>query len=81
MKLEGVEKGIPDIFIADPRNGHYGLFIELKKRKGGTVSLEQREKIKLLNAKGYKAVVCHGAEEAMDALRQYLNDDGLRKVQ
>lgn len=74
MKLEGVEKGTPDIFIAEPRNGLFGLFIEMKKQNDGTVSPEQKIKIKKLHEKGYAAEVCYGAEQAMEVLNSYLND-------
>lgn len=72
MKLEGVEKGTPDIFIAEPRNSFYGLFLELKKASGGEVSMEQKKKIKELREKGYQAEVCYGALDALEKIKKYL---------
>jgi hypothetical protein len=74
MKLEGVEKGTPDIFIAEPRNGFFGLFIEMKKKRDGSISEAQKGKIKLLREKGYAAHVCYGAEQAIEVLNSYLDD-------
>lgn len=56
---QGMLKGCPDLFIPE-----YGLFIELKRRDGGVVSLEQQKVHKMLRSMGYKVEVCHGAKEA-----------------
>ena len=73
MKLEGVEKGIPDIFIAQPQGVYHGLFIELKKRVKSKTSAEQNKKIEDLRAKGYAVFVCFGAEEALEVIKEYIN--------
>lgn len=72
LKDEGVKAGVPDIFLAVPRKEFSGLFIEMKKRKGGVVSEKQANMIDLLNRNGYKAIVCHGAEEAVKQIVGYL---------
>ena len=48
MKAEGVRRGVPDLFLALPKRSYHGLFIELKKPKGGKVSEHQKEYIKYL---------------------------------
>jgi len=73
LKEQGVKPGVPDIFLPVPRNGYHGLWIELKRRKGGRVSEAQRGFIAMLNRLGYKAVVSKGWEEARDTVEQYLN--------
>lgn len=72
LKKQGVKRGVPDMCLPVPRGGFNGLYIELKRVKGGTVSDEQREWIAALNSQGYKAIICHGAEEAIEQIRGYL---------
>lgn len=72
MKAEGTRAGIPDLFLAVPRLDHAGLFIEMKRRDGGRVSLEQSLAMKALSGRGYKCVVAKGADEAARHIREYL---------
>ena len=72
LKKQGVKRGVPDMCLPVSRGGYHGLYIELKRQKGGTVSDEQREWIAALNSQGYKAIICHGAEEAIEQIRGYL---------
>ncbi|MBS7354980.1 MAG: VRR-NUC domain-containing protein [Eubacteriales bacterium] len=72
LKKQGVKRGVPDMCLPVPRGGFNGLYIELKRVKGGTVSDEQREWIAALAEQGYKAVVCRGAEEAIGTIKEYL---------
>lgn len=74
LEKEGLKKGFPDNFIAEPRGKYHGLFIELKRVKkiASRKSREQRAWIKALNEKGYKAAFCYGAEEAKRVTLVYL---------
>lgn len=72
---EGVKAGVPDIFIAEPRKGHHGLFLELKRLRGGAVSKAQKDFAKMAEARGYKVVFPKGAEEAFLAVKDYLGID------
>lgn len=83
FKAEGLKAGVPDFFIPEPNCYYHGLFIEMKKRpktlKNGTksyagikVSKQQEEWIDKLNAKGYRAIVCYGADEAIEAIDDYM---------
>jgi hypothetical protein len=74
LKEQGVKAGIPDIFLPCARGEWHGLYIEMKRRKGGRVSDEQREMIRLLIEQGYKAVVCYGWEEAKNVIVEYMKD-------
>lgn len=72
MKKEGVRAGVPDLFLAVPSGECHGLFIEMKKPKGGRVSDAQKGCIGLLNETGYKAVVCNGCDAAIKEIMGYL---------
>ena len=72
LKAEGVKPGVPDLCLCLPRGGYHGLFIELKRQKGGTVSPEQKAWIQALNGQGYRAEVCKGSVEAWAVIREYV---------
>lgn len=72
FKAEGVKAGVPDVFLPVPRGGFHGLFLELKRQKGGRVSPEQEDWIRRLNGQGYRAVVCRGWQEAAEEISSYL---------
>ena len=74
MKQEGVSKGFPDLFLPMPNNQFYGLFIEMKRQKGGTVSKDQKAWLEYLNSVGYQATVCKGFIEAKEVVECYLRD-------
>lgn len=76
MKMEGLRKGIPDLFLAVPSNlanaqRVYGLWIEMKK-KPNKPSTEQIEVLSFLQDKGYFVQVCYSADEAIKAIKEYL---------
>ena len=72
FRAMGVKPGVPDVFLPVPRGGYNGLFIELKRRDGGTLSDDQREWLDFLSLQGYRAVMRHGWEAARDELIEYL---------
>ena len=74
LKAQGVKAGIPDIFLPVPRGRFHGLYIEMKRRKGGRVSVEQKKMLLALQGQGYKAEVCRGWEEARDTICEYLRE-------
>lgn len=74
LKQQGVKPGIPDIFLPCARGPWHGLYIEMKRRKGGRVSVEQQRMILALRAQGYKAEVCRGWEEAKNTICEYLRE-------
>jgi hypothetical protein len=72
MKKEGVTAGVPDVVINKARGIYHGMFIELKRRKGGSLSEGQKEMIRSLRSEGYHVVVAKGFDEARDAVLAYL---------
>ena len=69
-KASGLSKGFPDLLILAPNKSKTQniLFIEMKRRDGGVVSLEQKKIHTWLQHLGYKVEVCHGAKEAWQAI-------------
>lgn len=72
LKATGTKAGIPDLFLAIRRGPYSGLWIELKKIKGGKTSPEQDIWIDHLKSQGYGAIVCYGWESARDTILEYL---------
>lgn len=63
LKAEGVSAGVPDLFIPALR-----LWIEMKRTKGGSVSVEQNDWMIYLKSCGYECIVCKGADDAKEKL-------------
>lgn len=76
LKAEGVRAGVPDVFFSWARLGYHGLYLEMKRTKGGTLSEKQKDMIASLQQAGYLVVVCKGCEEAKEALRAYMIGNG-----
>lgn len=72
LKAEGVRAGVPDVFLAVPSGDAHGLFLELKRAKGGRTSRAQTETMKIFDLLGYRCVVARGAREAIDCVTEYL---------
>ena len=73
LKAQGVQSGVPDICIVVANKGYHGLYIELKRIRGGITSDNQQAWIKLLTQQGYLAVVALGANEAISVVERYLH--------
>jgi hypothetical protein len=73
-KKAGMKPGVPDIFVPVPRGIYHGLFVEMKREKNGRLSPEQVDWIAELEQQGYKVVIAYGAKEAIDAIKEYLDD-------
>lgn len=74
MKAAGMKKGVPDLWMPVARAQHHGLVIELKRANGGKTTPEQDGWIAALNEQGYRAMVCHGWDEARAAICAYLRE-------
>ena len=72
FKREGLRAGYPDLGLDMARGEYHGLRIEMKRRKGGVVSIEQLAWHNLLRKQGYAVRVCKGADDAIQALEWYL---------
>lgn len=65
LKLEGVLPGVPDLFVPE-----WGLWVEMKRAKGGTVSPAQKDWHNYLRSIGQRVIIAHGCA---DACRQVSN--------
>jgi hypothetical protein len=71
LHREGVVPGIPDLFIPA-----WGIWIEMKRQKGGRLSPEQKAVVQYLESIGHQVIVGYGAMDASDKLLQLLKMDG-----
>ena len=72
LKDQGVKAGVPDLVLPVARGKHHGLYIELKRQKGGRLSEDQKKWLDELTEQGYLAVRCAGAEAAIKTIEDYL---------
>jgi hypothetical protein len=72
LKAEGVQAGVADYLIPLLRHGCAGLWLELKRRKGGRLSAEQGAFMGRMSVAGYAVAVAHGADEAILIVREYV---------
>ena len=74
--------GYPDLFIAEPRNGYHGLFIELKaegtrifKADGSPATdhiTQQMDRLNDLTDRGYDCYIIAGFDSTKEVIDQYL---------
>lgn len=68
----GLRSGLPDLIVIIPSRGL--VFVEMKRRKGGTIKSNQKKWIEELNKlKGVEAVVAKGADEAIKYIEKLKN--------
>lgn len=72
LRAEGVKAGVPDLCLPVARGQYHGLYIELKRQRGGRISEEQVRWINGLLKQGYAAAVCKGWQEAANVITDYL---------
>ena len=72
LRAEGVKAGVPDLCLPVARGGNHGLYIELKRQRGGRISEEQVRWIEELMKQGYSAAICRGWQEAARTIVEYL---------
>ena len=75
LKEQGVKAGVPDLFLPVARGIWHGLFIEMKRQKGGRVSDAQRRWLANLERQGYRTDVACGWREAAQIIEIYLQGE------
>ena len=73
FKREGLRKGVPDLFLPIPSKGYHGLFLELKRERGGAVSENQKIWLGMLSSAGYCCHIVSGSEIAIAVIQEYLD--------
>ena len=63
LKVEGVSRGVPDLFIPE-----WKLWVEMKRIKGGKLSQEQKDWLDYLGKVGYSVIVGYGALDAQEKI-------------
>ena len=71
LKAMGMQTGFPDLFLAVPRRGMHGLFIEMKSETG-RLEPSQREMLALLSEQGYATAVCRSLDDFHHVTDSYL---------
>jgi hypothetical protein len=71
LKEMGLKAGIPDMFLAIPKNGYCGMYIEMKT-KTGRLTKEQKQYSVILQEIGYKWVLCRSLEDFKKEIETYL---------
>jgi hypothetical protein len=59
LKCEGVSAGVPDLCVPE-----WGLWVEMKRQKGGVVSPEQKDWHEYLKKIGHTVIIGYGLEDA-----------------
>lgn len=77
LKKMGMMKGVADIFILYPCGAYHGMFIELKSANG-KLSSEQTLFLNKAAAQGYCTAVCRSLDEAINAIRCYVELRSIR---
>lgn len=73
FQAEGLRAGVPDVLLPVARGKYHGLFIEMKRAKGGVVSPEQEHWLLCMEIEGYRTDVCRGWIEAQAAVMNYMS--------
>jgi len=72
LKQMGTKAGFPDLEVFIAHGGYFGLYIEMKKKRGPSARQNQRQMHALLRSQGYLVLVCHGADAAIKATKRYM---------
>ena len=71
LKAEGVVPGVSDLILFIPRQGYHALMIEMKTEKGQQQPSQKRWQA-LVEAQGYKYVICRSVFKFIKIINEYL---------
>jgi hypothetical protein len=70
LKKMGMRAGVYDLFIAIPKNGYHGMWLELKSRKG-KLSKEQLQFCEDMGKQDYFPYVVYTIDDAIEIIKEY----------
>lgn len=73
LKRQGTQPGFPDLIILDPPPVFphiHSVAIEMKRKKGGKTSDEQKRWLTVLEQRGWYTAICNGGDEAIKTLER-----------
>lgn len=77
---QGLKKGVPDICLPVAKGGYHGMYVELKRTKGGRVGEEQEKWLSELKNQGYHTALCRGWEQAKNEIAAYMSGKRKREI-
>ena len=72
LKEEGLQPGVPDLFLAVGNSIYNGLFIEVKS-KTDRLRKTQADMIRELESENYKCIIVRSLDEFMEVIKEYLS--------
>ena len=71
LKEEGLQPGVPDLFLAVGNSIYHGMFIEIKT-KTDRLRKKQVDMIRALEQQNYRCVVVRSVDEFIEIVDEYL---------
>lgn len=71
LKKEGLQPGVPDLFLAVGNSIYNGLFIEVKS-KTDRLRKTQADMIRELESENYKCIIVRSLDEFIDEINEYM---------
>lgn len=77
FRAMGAQAVVHNIFTLVPRGGYQGLWIAVKRRRGGRVSVEQARWMDALKKQGYACAVCYSWDAVFTVIQSYMRGGGI----
>jgi len=71
LKEEGLQPGVPDLFLAVGNSIYHGMFIEIKS-KTDRLRKKQVDMIRELESENYKCIIVRSLDEFMEQINEYM---------
>ena len=72
LKEEGLQPGVPDLFLAVGNSIYNGMFIEIKS-KTDRLRKKQVDMIRELESENYKCIIVRSLDEFIEQINEYLS--------